>query len=95
MIAGTHMSDPWANRKDGARPLVAEDGGNQLVEGAVGEREVGVADTSGREADMHLARRRRRKPDLFDGQRRADRPQDCSASHRGVIRRRRSEALRR
>jgi hypothetical protein len=45
---------------------VAEDGGNRLDERAVGEREVGVADTSGHQADMNLARRWRGKLDLFD-----------------------------
>ena len=95
MVAGTHIRDPGPNRKDGTRPLMAEDGGNRLIEGAVGEREVGVADTGGRQAHMDLALGRRGKMDLFDYQRRADRPQNGTASHGCLIRRHRSEALHR
>ena len=89
MVARTDVNDPGPDRNHGARGLVAEDCRDRLTESPVGEREIRVAHTGGREPDVHLARRRRRKLDIFDRQRRVGRLQDGGANHGWVIRLRR------
>lgn len=75
------MRDALADRDDGAGALVAEDGGYGHPHGAVGQREVGVADPGGREADAYPAGAGVRQDDVGDLQRSSDGGQYGGADH--------------
>ncbi len=75
------MADALTDRDDGARALVTEDGGDGQPHGAVGQRQVGVADPGGGEADAHLAGAGLGQGDVGDLQRSSDGGQYGGADH--------------
>ncbi len=80
-VAGGHVRDPVADGDDRAGALVAEDGRDRHAHGAVGERQVGVADPGGGEPDPDLAGTGLGEFDAGDLQGRADGGQDGGADH--------------
>ncbi len=75
-VARRDMGDALADGEDRARALVAEHGRHRHPHGAVGQRQVGVADPGGGEPDADLPGAGLRQFDLRDLQRRADGGQD-------------------
>jgi hypothetical protein len=75
------MGDALADGEDGARSLMAEDGGDGHPHGAVGQGQVGVADPGGGETDPHLAGSGLREFDVGDFQGSSDGGQYGGADH--------------
>ena len=81
VVAHLQVVDAFTELGDRARALVAEDRGQADGQGAVHDREVGVADARGAELDADLAGLRPVEIDVEDLERRTDRLCDCGLGH--------------
>jgi hypothetical protein len=79
VVPGGDVGDPLPHGDHRSRCLVAQDRGQQLGQGAVRQRQVGVADPRGGDAHPHLTGPGIGKLDVTDHQRLAE-----GAQHRGT-----------
>ena len=79
MISGCHMVHVGAHRFNDVRAFVSQHTRRAGRQRTRGLRQVGMAHTTGGDPYPHLIGRQVGQRDLFDLQRFADRPQDCTA----------------
>jgi hypothetical protein len=76
VVSGDEVGDARANLLDNASSFVPEDDRERGRMDALDDMEIGVADTTRRHANEHLARLRRIELELFDDQRLLELVQD-------------------